>query len=85
MLHEFVDKKFPKWAKVLLCIFGNAGSVYRLMLYIDECIAKKEQKNTKALVVAIIGLVVSPFGFVLSLIDLFAGILPKGEFSNVLR
>lgn len=85
MLHEFVDSKFPKWAKVLLCIFGLAGAVYRVFLYVDECIAKKQDKNILPLVVGIIGLVFSPFGFVLSLIDLFIGIIPNDQFSDILR
>ena len=45
MLQTFVNEKFPKWAKILLCIFGDAAGVYRVLGFVDECLEKKEEKN----------------------------------------
>lgn len=84
MITKFIDEKFPKWAKVLLCIFGMAFCVYRILLFVDDCVAKSAKKNVKALVAGIVCLVIAPVGFVLSLIELFF-IVPKNQFSNILR
>ena len=65
-----VVRSFPKWAKILLTIFGGASVVYRAMLFIDDCIASKAEKNVKALVVAIIGAVLWPFTIVLMIKDI---------------
>lgn len=79
-----VVNKFPKWAKILLCIFGDAAVIYRLMLFIDDCIAGKEEKNFLALIAAIVCIVLFPLGFVLSIIDLIS-VITTGEFSGLLR
>ena len=84
MLAKFVDEKFPKWAKILCCIFGMAACVYRVFLFIDDSIAKKEEKNTKALIVGIVCFVLAPLGFILSIIDMIS-IIGKNEFSGLLR
>ncbi len=84
MLAGFVDQKFPKWAKILLCIFGGAAVVYRVLLFVDDCIAKKEQKNVLALVAAIICAILFPLGFILGIIDLIS-ICRTNEFSKLLR
>lgn len=84
MLTKFIDEKFPKWAKILLCIFGGAAGVYRIMCFIDDCLDKKEEKRTVALVAGIICLVLFPFAIVLGIIDLIS-IIGSNEFSNILR
>ena len=71
MLTSFI-RKWPRWAKVLLTIFGGASVVYRAMLFVDDCIASKEEKNVKALVIAILGAVIWPFTLVLLIVDLIA-------------
>lgn len=78
MLTGFIDSKFPKWAKILLFIFTLGGMVYRVLTFVDDCIAKKDAKNVKALVVGIIGIVLSPLGFIMSIVDIFTGILKDG-------
>ena len=72
MLTKFVDEKFPKWAKILLCIFGDYAVVYRVLIYVDDCIAGKEEKDVKALVFAILMLFIFPIAFVVTIIDLVA-------------
>lgn len=84
MLAGFVDRKFPVWAKILLCIFGAAAGVYRILLFVDDCIAKKAEKNVLALVVGILCIVLFPLGIVLGIIDLIS-ICCTGAFSKVLR
>lgn len=84
MLTKFVDEKFPKWAKILLCIFGCAAGVYRIMTFVDDCLAKKEDKNVKALVAGIICVALAPFGLVMGIIDLIS-ICGSNEFSKILR
>lgn len=84
MLSKFVDEKFPKWAKIVLCIIGCAAGIYRIFNYVDECIAKKAEKNVKALVVGILCVVIPPFGLILGIIDLIS-IAKTNQFSAVLR
>lgn len=84
MLSKFVDEKFPKWAKILLCIFGCAAGVYRIFNYVDDCIEKKQEKHTVALVTGIICVCLFPFALVMGIIDLIA-ICGDGQFSTVLR
>lgn len=79
MLTGFIDSKFPLWAKILLFIFTCGGCVYRILTFVDDCIAKKEEKNITALVVGIVCLVLAPVGFVLSIVDIFTGLLPSGK------
>lgn len=83
MLHSVVDK-FPKWAKILLTIFGGASVVYRAFLFIDDCIAKAEKKNVTALIGAIVAII--PIAdLVILLIDLFGAVIPSGEMAKILR
>ena len=84
MLAGFVDQKFPRWAKILLCIFGMAAVIYRAFLFIDDCIAKKAEKNVLALVTAIVCCILFPLGFILGIIDLVS-ICISGNFSKLLR
>lgn len=79
-----VVNKFPKWAKILLCIFGDAAVVYRALLFVDDCIAGKEEKNFLALVAAIVCIVIFPLGIVLSIIDLIS-VISTNDFSGLLR
>ena len=87
MLSKFVDEKFPKWAKILLCIFGCASGVYRIFNFVDDCIANKQDKHVLALVIGIL-CIVPPIsfvlGFVLAIIDIIS-IAQHNEFSTVLR
>lgn len=83
MLQKFVDEKFPKWAKAVLCIIGGAAAVYRIFEYVDACIAKSETKNTKALVWGII-CIIPLVGIVVGVIDLIS-LLKSNEFSKVCR
>jgi len=55
---------------VLLTIFGGASVVYRAFIFIDDCIARKAEKNIKALVWAIVCGVVWPVGLVVMIKDL---------------
>lgn len=84
MLQTFVNEKFPKWAKILLCIFGDAAGVYRVLGFVDECLAKKEEKNIPQLVWGILCLVLFPVGLVLGIIDLIS-IIKSDEFSKIGR
>ena len=84
MLSKFVDEKFPKWAKILLCIFGCAAGVYRIFNFVDDEIAKKEPANVLALVVGILCVVIPPFGLILGIVDLIS-IAKRNEFSTALR
>lgn len=72
MLTKFVDEKFPKWVKILLAIFGGYSVVYRAFIYVDDCIAKKEEKDVKALVFAILMLFLWPLTIVAMIIDIIA-------------
>lgn len=83
MLSNVVDQKFPKWAKILLCIFGDAACVYRLFNFIDDCIAGKQEKRVIALVGAILCLI--PFvGLILGIIDIVS-LAKSNAFSGLLR
>lgn len=84
MLSKFVDEKFPLWAKVLLCIFGGAAGVYRIFNYVDDCIAKKEEKNVKALVAGIIVLLLPFLALILGIIDLIS-LCGSNQFSKLFR
>ena len=84
MLSKFVDEKFPKWAKILLCIFGCAAGVYRIFNFVDDAIEKKEQKRTVALICGIICVVLFPLGIILGIIDLIS-ICGSNQFSGLLR
>lgn len=56
MLTNWYNEHFPRWAKILIQIFVGyeAGSLYRILLFVDDCIAKKEKKNVFALIMGII-------------------------------
>lgn len=84
MLSKFVDEKFPKWAKIVLCIIGCAAGVYRIFNYVDDAIAKVAEKHTLALVAGIICVVIPPVGLVIGIIDLIS-IVKTEQFSTVLR
>lgn len=84
MLSKFVDEKFPKWAKIVLCIIGCAAGVYRIFNYVDDEIAKATEKHNIALIAGILCVVIPPVGLVLGIIDLIS-IVKTNEFSTVLR
>lgn len=56
MITGWYDKNFPRWARILIQIFCGyeAGAIYRILLFVDDCIAKKEKKNVFALIMGII-------------------------------
>lgn len=83
MLTRVVDEKFPLWAKILLCIFGGASSVYRILVFVDSCIAGGE-KNILALVAGIVMVVIFPLLFIMGIIDLIA-LCVSGKFSPLFR
>lgn len=69
MITGYIDEKFPKWALILLIIFGDASAVYRILRFVDDCIAKKEKKDVKSLVLGILCCI--PFVlFVFAIVDL---------------
>lgn len=65
-----VVNKWPKWAKILLTIFGGASVVYRAFIFVDDCIAKKDNQNYVALIIAILGAILWPFTIVLMVKDI---------------
>ncbi|GEM_PF-6512956 len=69
MLTNYFDTKFPKWLKVLCVIFGDAYIIYRVMLFVDSCIAGGPKK-TQPLIVAIIECVLWPFALICLFVDL---------------
>ena len=83
MLAKFVDEKFPLWAKILLTIFGGAPAVYRVLVFVDSCIAKGEKKVI-ALVAAIVMVIIFPLLFVMAIIDLIS-LCVSGKFSALFR
>lgn len=84
MLTKFVDEKFPLWAKILLTIFGAASSVYRILAFVDSCIAKEEKKNVMALVAGIVMVVLFPLLFIMAIIDIIS-LCTSRKFSGLFR
>lgn len=72
MLVNFVREKFPKWAKILLLIFGGASIVVRVFHFVDDCIDNKDEKNVKSLVWAILCFLLWPIDLVFFVFDLIA-------------
>lgn len=84
MLSKFVDEKFPKWAKIILCILFCGAGVYRIFNFVDDCIEKKEEKHMTALIAGIICCVIYPLGVILGIIDAIS-IGKNNTWSTVLR
>ncbi len=69
MLTSYYDKNFPKWLKILCCVIGEAYIVYRVLMFVDSCIAGGPKK-VQPLVVAILECALWPFMLVCFIVDL---------------
>lgn len=69
MLTNFFDTRFPRWLRILCVIFGEAYVIYRVLLFVDSCIAGGPKK-VQPLVVAILECCLWPFMLVCFIVDL---------------
>lgn len=72
MITGWYNTKMPRWARILIQIFlgYEASSIYRILLFVDSCIAKEEKKNVFALIMGLIAGITFIGNFVFWIVDL---------------